>query len=176
MNRRPGLVVCMGVSGAGKTTVARHLAQEFGLNFVEADDFHGSENRARMAAGKPLDDAMRDAWVGRLCVELEVRYQRQEDCVMACSGLRRVHRQRIRDLPFHTRFLYLEGDRRVIAERLERRSGHFFPPSLLDSQFADLEVPEDEEGVVSLDIGDNLPVVLAEASRLAGEFLDPRAS
>jgi gluconokinase len=94
---------------------------------------------------------------------------------MACSGLRRVHRQRIRDLPFRTRFLYLEGDRRVIAERLERRSGHFFPPSLLDSQFADLEVPEDEEGVVCLDIDDDLPVVLAAASRVAGEFLDPRA-
>lgn len=171
MSRRPGLVVCMGVSGAGKTTVARHLARELGLQFIEADDFHGDENRARMAAGKPLDDAMRDAWVARLCAELESLYERRKDCVMACSGLRRIHRQRIRGLPFRTRFLYLEGDRQVIADRLERRSGHFFPPSLLDSQFADLEVPEDEEGVISLDIDGDLPGVLVEASRLTGDFL-----
>jgi gluconokinase len=175
VSRRPGLVVCMGVSGAGKTTVARHLASELGLHFIEADDFHGEANRAQMAAGKPLDDAMRDAWVGRLCVELDALCERNRDCVLACSGLRQAHRQRFRELPFRTRFLYLSGDRQVISDRLQRRSGHFFPPSLLDSQFADLEIPEDEADVVSLDIGDDLPVVLTAASRVAGEFLDPRA-
>jgi gluconokinase len=128
-----------------------------------------------MADGKPLDDEMRDAWVGRLCAELGALGERNRDCVLACSGLRRAHRQRFRELPFRTRFLYLAGDRQVIVDRLKNRSGHFFPPSLLDSQFVDLEVPEDEEGVVSLDIDDDLPVVLAEASRLAGEFLGQRA-
>ena len=167
MTRDPALLICMGVSGAGKSTVAAHLERELGLAMIEADDFHGEANRARMAAGLPLDDSMREPWITRICAELETLSTNHRDCVMACSGLRKAHRERFRDCGFRTLFLHLSGDRETIAGRMKARTGHFYPESLLDSQFADLDPCDDEADIVVVDVTDGLPAVLASATALA---------
>jgi len=162
----------MGVSGSGKSTVAEVLARKFDLKFLEADDFHSPENRAQMAAGKALNDAMREPWINCVCCALELENQLGHNCILAYSGLRRAHRQRFRELGFKTLFLHLEGEKSVIAGRMENRQGHFMPATMLDSQFADMEPANDEPDVISLDIDNELPMLLEKAKKLVHSVLE----
>jgi gluconokinase len=155
MSRQPALIVCMGVSGCGKTTVARNIADHLGLAFFEADDFHSEENKARMAAGKPLDDAMRKPWIQDICTRLQQELTKGNDCVLACSALRRSHRDSFRTIGFRTRFLFLDGDRELVEGWMQEREDHFMPTSLLDSQFAALESPTGESDVTLVPITNN---------------------
>jgi gluconokinase len=125
---QPYLIISMGVSGSGKSTLAKRLAEQFDLPFFEADDFHSAENKAHMAAGKPLTDAMREPWIAHMCDTLKTT---GKSCVLAYSGLRRAHRQRFRELGFKTLFLHLHGEKALIAERMQARANHFMPSSLL---------------------------------------------
>jgi gluconokinase len=136
------LIVVMGVSGAGKTTVGRALADSLDATFLDADDFHPPANVAKMRAGQPLDDADRAPWLARLHAELARRAARGEAVVLACSALKQAYRERI-SLDLDVRFVHLTGSREAIAARLASRSGHYMPPALLDSQFAALEAPAD---------------------------------
>lgn len=159
----PQVVIVMGVSGSGKTTLARLLAEAWHASFIDADDIHDDAARARMAAGLPLTDAMRDPWVVRIADELVQRVANGERVVLAFSGLRRHHRERLRATGLPLRFLFLHGDQTLIAARMEARSGHYMPASLLDSQFEALEMPLGEADVVTLAI-DRPPVdVLRDA-------------
>jgi gluconokinase len=171
MSTPPVLLVCMGVSGSGKSTVARILARRFELEFCEADDFHGPENRARMAAGQPLSDALREPWIGRLSAALAAKRSEGHSCVLAWSALRRTHRQRIRALGFRTLFLHLWADPDVLAGRLDSRPGHFFHPGLLQSQYEDLQPTTGEEDVLRFDAGAELPEVTAAVVEAARTFL-----
>jgi gluconokinase len=144
MNGQPVLVVCMGVSGCGKTTIARAIAETTGLVFLEADDYHSEQNRAHMASAKPLTDEMRRPWIQTLCEALNREKANDPGCVLACSALRREHRDRFRQLDYRTLFLFLDGDRDLIAGWMQERQDHFMPTSLLDSQFAALEPPTNE--------------------------------
>ena len=171
MKKPPALLVCMGVSGSGKSTVARALAQRFGLEFCEADDYHGPENKAHMAAGRPLNDAMREPWVDRLSAALETRQRAGRSCALAWSGLRRAQRQRIRTLGFRVLFLHLQAEEGAIADRLASRRGHFFDPGLLRSQFEDLQPTQNEQDVMSLDVSGDLEEVLAAAEEAVRVFL-----
>lgn len=144
----PRLVVCMGVSGCGKSTLAQALATRLGWPMLEADDFHNEANRAHMAAGRPLTEAMREPWLASICSALRAR---GSDCVLACSALRRAHRARLRALGWNTRFLLLEINPEGARQRLQQRSGHFMPASLVDSQFETLEWPLGEADVSRLD-------------------------
>jgi gluconokinase len=171
MNKPPVLLVCMGVSGSGKSTVARILARQLELEFCEADDFHGPENTARMAAGEPLSDAMREPWIDRLSAALAAKRSEGRSCVLAWSALRRAHRQRIRALGFRTLFLHLQADPGVIAGRLDTRPGHFFHPGLLQSQFEDLQPASGEEDILPFDVGAELPGVMAMVEQAARAFL-----
>lgn len=148
----PTLVVLMGVSGSGKSTLGFALAKKLGWQFLDADDFHPIENVQHMASGRPLTDAMREPWMQ--CLETGLRdYLRREcDCVLAFSGLRRAHRQRLQALGFRHLFLHLSGPPSLIAERLALREGHFMPPGLQASQLQALELPEVGENVLTLDI------------------------
>lgn len=146
------LVVCMGVSGCGKTTVAHAIAQASGLRFLEADDFHSEADKARMASGKPLDDAMRRPWIESICAALERERTAGSGCVLACSALRRDHRNRFRQTGFRTLFLFLHGSREQIAAWMTERQGHYMPVELLDSQFEALESPRDEPDVIAIDL------------------------
>lgn len=146
------VVVVMGVSGSGKTTLARALAGAWQATFLDADDFHGTAAKARMASGQPLTDRMRAPWVRRIATDLRQRAASGERVVLAFSGLRRRHREALRATGVPMRFLFLAGDAALIAARLQDRQGHYMPASLLESQFATLEVPTDEADVVRIDV------------------------
>jgi gluconokinase len=150
MNDPVRVAVVMGVSGSGKTTLARALADAWPATFLDADDFHDAAAKAHMAAGQPLTDDMRLPWVERIAVELHRRVTAGEQVSLAFSGLRRGHRDLLRGTGLPMRFLFLHGEAPLIAARMHERSGHYMPASLLDSQFAALEDPRDEPGVVVL--------------------------
>ncbi|WP_447729138.1 gluconokinase [Pseudoxanthomonas suwonensis] len=141
------VAVVMGVSGSGKTTLAQALAEAWDATFLDADDFHSEEARARMASGQPLTDEMRVPWVQRIADDLRRRVAAGERVTLAFSGLRRRHRDMLRATGLPLRFLFLHGDAELIAARMRQRSGHYMPVTLLDSQFATLEPPLDEVDV-----------------------------
>lgn len=175
MNAGPVLVICMGVSGCGKSTLAHALAERLGFEFLEADDFHPERNRAWMAAGRPLDDDMRAPWIQSICDHLVAgpgpRPGARTGWVMACSCLRRAHRQRFRELGYPTRFLHLGARRDVLAARMEGRRGHYMPVELLDSQLQDLQSTAGEPDVVHLDAGPPSDAVVDAALAGLAEFL-----
>ncbi len=135
------IVVLMGVSGSGKTTVGRVLAESLGWRFLDADDYHPPENVAKMHAGIPLTDADRRPWLAALERLIEEARERGESLVLACSALKHEYRDYLRDGAKDVVYVYLEGSEALIAERLARRTGHFMDPHLLHSQFATLEPP-----------------------------------
>jgi gluconokinase len=166
------LIICMGVSGCGKSTMARAIAEAFGVVFLEADDFHGPENRAWMAAGRPLSDAMRAPWIERIVAALKTEAARGRDCVLACSALRQAHRERLRAAGLATRFLFLDGDRERLAAWMRARDGHFMPASLLDSQFDTLERPDGEPDVTRILLSADWASPLKLGLEAARRFLD----
>lgn len=131
-------IVIAGVSGSGKTTIGKLVAEKLGCEFADADAFHPPENIAKMSAGIPLDDDDRAGWLEALGRYLAGR----ENIVLACSALKRIYRDRLRELAGPVRFFVLTADREVLEERLASRE-HFMPGSLLDSQLDALELGED---------------------------------
>lgn len=174
MKQQPVLVICMGVSGSGKSTIAADLAQEFDLEFIEADDYHSDENKARMKAGIPLTDEMREPWIDTLCLLLKARCRNGINCTLAYSGLRRAHRQRFRELGFRTILLHLGGDRNLIAERMAQRASHYMPASLLDSQFAAMEPADSEPDLVTINGTAPLAEVIEACRNRVRDFLRPK--
>lgn len=151
MNAKPCIVV-MGVSGCGKSTVGRDLAAALGVPFVEGDGLHPPRNVALMAAGTPLTDDDRRDWLNTLAEVLAGAAARGHGVVVSCSALKRIYRDRLRAGAPGTRFVFLHGPSALLAERLQGRSGHYMPPSLLQSQLDTLEPPTADEGAVALDI------------------------
>jgi len=148
----------MGVSGCGKSTVGQLLADQFGARFIDGDDLHPAANKAKMAAGTPLNDDDRWPWLALVGQTLA-----EGDTVVACSALKRVYRERILAAAPNTKFVHLAGSREVLEQRLGARSGHFMPASLLDSQLATLEaLATDEPGIV-VDIDQPVAAIVAEA-------------
>ena len=143
----------MGVCGSGKTSVGQALANRLGWQFFDADDFHPPANVAKMATGVALTDEDREPWLDRLATEMRAVDQQRRHAVLACSALKESYRQRIArglqepgpegDGGAEFRIVYLKGDAKTIEPRLALRSGHFMPSSLLASQFAALEEPDD---------------------------------
>mgnify|MGYP001244534592 CR=1 FL=1 len=145
---RPAVIVVMGVSGAGKTTLGRALAATLGWDFADADDFHPAANVAKMRAGTPLDDDDRAPWLAALRVEIERRITLGKPLVLACSALKASYRRvLVGDDADRVRLVHLDGSPELIAQRLAARTGHYMPPSLLDSQLATLEAPTDGEAL-----------------------------
>ena len=136
MTARPVLV--MGICGTGKSTVARGIAARIGGTFIEADLYHDPSSVARMRAGQPLTDDMRWGWLDRLAAEVTAAPTR---AVLACSGLSRAHRDRLRAGAGPLDIVFLHGDRALIAGRMAARPDHYMPPSLIDSQLAALQPP-----------------------------------
>ncbi len=159
--------VVMGVSGCGKSTVGRHLADAHGDKYVEGDDFHPADNVAKMSAGLPLGDEDRVEWLRALKEQIRGARERGVGLVLSCSALKRGYRDLLREADPALRFVHLDGPRALIAERLSARKDHYMPPLLLDSQLAVLEpLAHDERGLV-LDIR-HAPVQLV-AQILASE-------
>jgi gluconokinase len=161
--------VVMGVSGSGKTTVARALADRQGWLFAEGDDFHPAANVAKMAAGHPLDDSDRAPWLDALADWIGARERAGESCVLTCSALKRAYRDRLRDGHPSVLFLQVDVPVDVLRARLSHRRDHYMPASLLDSQLATLEpLAPDEPGARVDGTGDPDQVVDAVLDRLPG--------
>ena len=146
------VLVVMGVSGSGKTTIARALAARLGWPYQEGDDLHPASNVAKMHAGIPLTDADRAPWLALIAAWIDARLAAGEPGVVTCSALKHAYREvLVGDRP-HVRVLYLHADRMLIARRLAGRHGHFMPPSLLESQIATLEEPTPDEHALTVDV------------------------
>jgi gluconokinase len=137
------IVVVMGVSGAGKTTVGAALAARLGWDFLDADEFHPAANVAKMAAGTPLTDTDRWPWLDRLNAELRVHEARGASAVLACSALKESYRERLMARLREARLVHLRGEFESIRARMETRKHKYMPASLLQSQFDTLEPPAD---------------------------------
>jgi gluconokinase len=144
-------IVVIGVSGTGKTTVARLLAERLDVPFTEADDLHPPANIAKMSAGVPLDDADRRPWLESVGRWLRERDTAGTGAVVACSALKRRYRDTLRAACPGAFFLHLTAGHELLAERIGRRTGHFMPRSLIDSQLATLEPLEPDERGAELD-------------------------
>lgn len=137
------VIILMGVSGSGKTTVGEQLASDVGWPFHEADDYHPPENKRKMHAGIPLTDEDRKPWLLALRRVIEQAVARGAGAVVTCSALKESYRELLAGGLPDVRFVLLHGPRELIAERLAQRRGHFMNPELLDSQLATLEPPKD---------------------------------
>ena len=139
------IVIVMGVTGTGKTTIGTLLASREGWHYAEGDDYHSEANKAKMHAGIPLNDEDRAPWLATLHEVLLGWYKSGESGVLTCSALKQSYRDLLgEDLPHNAyRFVWLKVSRDVIAERLSHRAGHYMNPALLDSQLATLEPPTD---------------------------------
>jgi gluconokinase len=152
----------MGVSGSGKTDISHGVANHLGFRHIEADHFHPEENVARMRAGTPLSDADRVEWLQRLIVEMLRATADGVGFVLACSALKRSYRDLLRGAVQDLRFAHLSIDYDTAVQRVGGRAGHFMPISLVDSQFATLESPEGEPGVLVVDASQPRDQVLHE--------------
>jgi gluconokinase len=162
------VLVVMGVSGVGKTTVGERLAARLGWTFLDADDLHPPANVAKMRGGHPLNDADRGPWLDAVGRWIDARAAERRPAVVACSALKRAYRDRLRAGRPMVRIVYLEAAQAAIAQRLAGRKGHYWPASLLPSQFADLEPPAAEEDAIVVDADQGLDAVVAEiATKLA---------
>ena len=149
----PIVLIVMGVSGSGKTTVAALLAGRLGWKFQEGDALHSPANVDKMRHGVPLNDADRLPWLDSIAALIDRWSAEGSSGIIACSALKRAYRERIRAGRPAVEFIYLRGARELVSARLARRSGHYMPASLLASQFATLEEPGADEPVIAVDIG-----------------------
>ena len=146
------IVIIFGVSGSGKTTLGKLLADELGWRFYEADDFHSGANIDKMKRCVPLTDEDRQPWLERLRELIKRTMAAGENAVLACSALKRAYRDRLRTNE-EVKFVFLHGDHALIEKQMRQRRGHFMDAELLRSQFADLEEPQSDEHVLTIELG-----------------------
>lgn len=159
-NMKP-LIVVMGVSGSGKSTIGELLARRLKVHYLDADNLHPESNVQKMASGIPLNDDDRWPWLAKVGEALAAA--RETGLVVACSALKRSYRDLILKYAPETTFLLLDGPPALIAKRLKRRKGHFMPTSLLESQFASLEPLAKNENGITVDVAQTPRHIVAEA-------------
>ena len=169
------LIILMRVSGSGKSSLAKALADHYGYVYLDGDDFHSQEARDRMAKGQPLTDTMRLPWVIRMRDYFRDVARNHQHSTLAFSGLKRVHRDELRKAGLKTIFLFLNSDKDTIQTRVNKRAGHFMAPSLVDSQFDSLEDPSHEQDVYTIDVHAPFDQVLAMAIHVIDRQLHHQA-
>jgi gluconokinase len=157
------VIVVMGVSGVGKTTVGMLLARALGAEFAEGDSYHPPANVEKMRNGAPLDDEDRWPWLQILAAEIDTWLAEGRSVVLACSALKRAYRDLLAHGRPQVRFVYLKGEAALLRTRLDQRRGHYMPPTLLASQLAALEEPDD---ALTIDVS-GPPEVIVEQIRVA---------
>lgn len=145
-------LIVMGPSSIGKTTTAQHLADLLGWPYAEGDTFHPAANIAKMSKGIPLDDADRAPWLEKIRAYIDDEAAEGRNVIITCSALKRTYRDTLRQAQADVRFVELIADRSLVAERMAHRTGHFMPPSLLNSQFDTLEDLGDGENGVKITV------------------------
>ena len=158
------IVLLMGVSGVGKTTIGQALAGQLQWRFADADDYHPASNVAKMRAGIALDDADRAPWLDLLHDAIVGWITAGQSVVLACSALKEAYREKLLVGP-EVKLVYLHGDFSVIAQRLTTRHGHYMNPELLRSQFDTLEVPESS---ITIDTGGAVPDIVMQVRKALG--------
>jgi ribose 5-phosphate isomerase A len=164
----PPILVIMGVSGSGKSTIAEELAARLGWQFEEGDALHPESNVAKMHAGIPLTDADREPWLERVAAWIDEQRAKKQPGIITCSALKRAYRQIIIGDRPEVRLVYLRGGHGLIAEHLQGRHGHFMPATLLRSQIDTLEEPDPSEDPLTVDVGASAAQVADEIIRLLG--------
>lgn len=148
----PVVIVMMGVSGVGKTTIGTLLAERLGWGYAEGDSYHPPENVAKMRAGTPLDDTDRGPWLAAIAADIDRWRASGRGMVVACSALKRSYRDILIGVRPDVRLVRLAGDESVIRARMETRTDHYMPPSLLSSQIATLQPPAQDEEAITVDV------------------------
>lgn len=167
-------VVVMGVSGAGKSTIAQELATTLGYPFAEADDFHPAQNVAKMSVGDSLNSADREPWLESIRGWMSDREAAGESTVVACSALKKRYRDILRTGDGRVFFVHLGAEKATILDRMAQRTDHFMPVSLLESQFADLEPLAADELGEFFDVSDPVELLLPRVlAALSGMPDDP---
>jgi gluconokinase len=151
------VILLMGVTGSGKTTIGQALSESLHWQFADADDFHSPANVAKMRAGIPLNDADRAPWLAALRTQIDQWLREGTNAVLACSALKQVYRERLVSSS-DVKVVYLRGTRELIAKRLKERHGHYMDPNLLPSQFATLEEPSN---AWVIDVDASVPDIIA---------------
>jgi carbohydrate kinase (thermoresistant glucokinase family) len=159
------VVVMMGVSGSGKTTIASAVAQRLGWTLLEGDSFHPPSNVAKMAAGHPLTDEDRWPWLHAIADAIDAKRAAGESAVVACSALKRAYRDILVGKRPDVVLVYLKGSKALIGKRMAARKGHFMPSALLDSQFATLEEPAPDEHAIVVSVDAEPAVIVDEVLR-----------
>ncbi|RYY74211.1 MAG: gluconokinase [Gammaproteobacteria bacterium] len=170
------LAIIMGVSGSGKSTLAKVLADNYSFEYLDGDDFHSLESRSLMASGTPLTDAHRAPWVAAIKQRLQDNANHVTHTVLAFSGLKQKHREELRSAGLKTVFLYLDGDKEIIQDRINNRKGHFMAPTLLDSQFASMEDPLSEPDVHLINVRPGFERVSQQARAIIDEHFQSQES
>lgn len=165
MKQAGQMIVVMGVSGSGKSTIAEHLAAKLQASYLDADSLHPRSNVEKMTRGEPLDDDDRAPWLAAVGAEMAKQAAESGISVTACSALKAQYREQLRTAG-DVAFVFLDGSRELIAKRMQARSEHFMPSSLLDSQLATLEHPGKEAGVYTVSI-ESEPQQIAELAATA---------
>lgn len=164
------IVVVLGVSGSGKSTVGSAVADGLGLPFLDGDEVHPSANVAKMRAGHALDDADRAPWLRIIADRIRRSAESGRGLVVACSALKRRYRDELRSAATEVWCLYLALDRDIARSRVAARTGHFMPPGLVDSQFDTLEPLEHDEPGATIDATGDLQVTLSRARAAVAHF------
>ena len=166
----PRVLVVMGVSGSGKTTIAEHLASHLGWTFQEGDVLHPAANVAKMRAGTPLTDADRAPWLATIAAWVADRVASGNPGIITCSGLKRAYRDQITAGQPGVWLVYLHADRRTLEQHVQARHHEFMPATLLDSQLSTLEPPGPDEAVIEVDVSASVEDTVAHIlSRLPAQ-------
>ncbi|NMP27618.1 gluconokinase [Rahnella sp. SAP-1] len=157
-------VILMGVSGTGKSTVGLALAQAMQAKFIDGDDLHPRQNIRKMASGQALNDDDRRPWLEHISDVIFSLEQKNESGVLVCSALKKRYRDQLRQGNNNVRFLWLKGDYDCVLDRMRQRQGHFMPEALLQSQFAALELPADDEvDIIAVDIAAPVATLVSQS-------------
>ena len=159
-------VVVMGVCASGKTTIGEHLAKNLGRKFIDGDDLHPRANIQKMASGQPLNDDDRKPWLERIRDAAYSLESKNEHGIIVCSALKKIYRDQIREGNENVSFLFLDGSKELILERMRARQGHFMKENMVNSQFETLERPEDEPRTIFVSIDATIEDVVSNAAEL----------